>query len=206
MDLLCKLLIDKYLAMTRWFIPPELQSSEQVLKNAQNVVTLALMAAVAVPFFASLYRFLEFEKAGVIVLLGGVGMLSSPFVLKVTGRLMLARETFICSFYAMKLWLAYYLGGIESPTLPWLLLCPMIALVVGGMRPGAVWGAIITLSVSGVFFVQTKVMPFPPVTVNDQRLLQVVSVLGLFVFSAVLLLFFKPRTLPSHGTVLAKRK
>jgi hypothetical protein len=126
-------------------------------------------------------------------------MLCAPFVLKATGRIVLAREIFICSFYGMKLLLAYYLGGIGSPTLPWLLLCPMIALVLGSVRAGAVWGAVITITVSGMFFLQTGAVSFPLVPINDQRLLQVFSVLGLFIFSAILLLFFNPGASPGFA-------
>jgi hypothetical protein len=192
MNSYCSLLVDRYFDITRWFIPSALRDNARDFRNAQNAVTLALLAVTSVPLFASLYHFLEFDKAGMIVLAGGAAMLCAPLVLKFTGRLVWAREVFICSFFGMKLLLAYYLGGIGSPTLPWLLLCPMIAMVLGGVRAGAIWGIVITITVSGLFYLQTSVMPFPPVPVSDQRLLQVVSVLGLFIFSAILLLFFRP--------------
>lgn len=192
MNSYCYFLVNRYFGMTRWFIPLRLQANQRDFVNAQNAVALAFLAVVSVPLFATLYHFLDFDKAGMIVLAGGAAMLCSPFVLKATGRIVLAREVFICSYYGMKVCLAYYLGGIESPTLPWLLLCPMIAMVLGNVRAGAIWGAVITMTVSGVFYLQTSGVAFPPVPITDQRLLQVVSVLGLFIFSAILLLFFKP--------------
>ncbi len=186
-----KFVIDKYLSIARWFIPIDLQNDQWNLMIARDTVTLALLASVSTPFFAWLYHFLNFDKAGVIVILGGAAMLCSPFALKFSGRIAFAREVFICSFYAFKLCLAFYLGGIEAPTLPWFLLCPMIALVLGGVKPGAIWGVIVTVTVFVIFYLQTTGFPFPPTPISNQSLLQVVSILGLFVFSAIILLFFE---------------
>ena len=178
---------------THWFIPVSLHRNKVGLRNAQNTVFLALLVGASVPIFAMLYHHLDFDLAAAVVLSGGATMICTPLVLKATGRVAVAREYFILCFYVMKLFLAYYLGGIAAPTLPWLLLCPMIALALGSVRSCAQWGAIAALTVTGMFYVQTRgEVVFPAVPTFDQGLLQLVSILGLFVFSAILLLFLKP--------------
>ena len=185
--------IQSYHHVTHWFMPVFLHRNKVGLRNAQNTVFLGLLAGVSVPIFAMLYHHLDFDLAAAVVLYGGTTMICTPLVLKATGRVAVAREYFVLCFYVMKLFLAYYLGGIAAPTLPWLLLCPMIALALGSVRSCAQWGAIAALTVTGMFYVQTRgIVVFPAVPAFDQGLLQLVCILGLFVFSAILLLFLKP--------------
>lgn len=175
------------------FISGDIEQDERQSKAAEGVVTLAFLAALAVPFFALLYFYLDFIGASAIVLLGGLAMASAPFILKFTGKLSVAREVFVVSLFLMKVWLAYYLGGIESPTLPWLLLCPMISMALGGVRQGSIWGTIITITVLVIFLLQTmEANFFPAPVIVDQRLLQMISMLGLFIFSAIVILLFRP--------------
>lgn len=202
----CRMLINKYLTNIRWFVPLDLSNDEHSLVIAQIFVTLALLAVASMPFLALLYHFLNFDKGGIAVILGGVGMLCSLFVLKLSGRIAFAREVFICSFFCLKLWLSIYLGGIESPTLPWLLLCPMIAMVLGGMRPCATWGAVITLTVLGVFSLQTNGVVFPSAPISDQGFLHLVSMMLLFFFSSIILLLYRLALATSTGGIEMDRR
>lgn len=191
----------RYHQITQWFIPVCLNETGTMRRNAENTVFLGLLAGLSVPIFALLYHYLEFDTAAVIVLCGGAAMICTPLVVKATARVAWGREYFIGSFYVMKMFLAYYLGGIAAPTLPWLLLCPMVAMALGSVRSCAQWGIIIAVTVTGMFYLQTRgVVVFPAIPFTDQRLLQVVSILGLFIFSAILLLFLKPG--PSAGSGL----
>ena len=161
--------IQSYHHVTHWFMPVFLHRNKVGLRNAQNTVFLGLLAGVSVPIFAMLYHHLDFDLAAAVVLSGGATMICTPLVLKATGRVAVAREYFVLCFYVMKLFLAYYLGGIAAPTLPWLLLCPMIALALGSVRSCAQWGAIVALTVTGMFYVQTRgIVVFPAVPAFDQ--------------------------------------
>lgn len=175
------------------FISEEIKNDEYQLRAGEGLVALSLLASLSTLFFALLYVHLNFVTAATIVLVGGFGMGLTPFILKFTRKLHIAREWFISSFFIMKLCLTYYLGGIESPMLPWFLLCPMISMALGGMRQGPIWGGIITFTVLTIFLLQTMTKNFfPAPAIVDQRLLQVISMLGLFIFSAIVIFFFRP--------------
>jgi uncharacterized membrane protein YjjP (DUF1212 family) len=151
---------------------------------------LAWITGFSAPLIALLYHYLNFDEAGIVVLAGGLIMLLSPFLLKMGMRLALAREVFVCTFYGLKIWLAYHLGGLEAPTVPWFLLCPMIAMLLGGGRPGIAWTGIVSVTALAMFYLERTGMHFSAFPVSDPQLLQLASVLGLFTLSTVLLLFF----------------
>ena len=185
--------VQNYCRITQRFIAFAPNRTERERRNAVSTVFLALLAGLSVPCFACLYHFLNFDTAAIIVLYGGAAMICTPLVLRATQSNVFGREYFISAFYIMKMVLAYYLGGIAAPTLPWLLLCPMVAMALGSVRSCAQWGIFVTATVMGMFYVQTRgLIAFPGIPFADQRLLQVVSILGLFIFSAILLLFLKP--------------
>lgn len=172
------------------FIPAPARCRHSDLRSARHLVMLALITGVSAPLLALLYHYLNFDEAGIIVLSGGMIMLLSPFLLKIGMRLAVAREVFVCTFYGLKIWLACHLGGLDAPTVPWFLLCPMIAMLLGGGRPGLVWTGIVSATALAIFYLERTGMHFPSFPVSDPQLLQLASVLGLFTLSTVLLVFY----------------
>ena len=105
----------RYLAATHWFIPAALQQEAAVLTRAENVISAALLAATAGPFYALAYYLLGFDGAATEILLCCAVMLASPLLLRVTGSIGAARELFLCALFFNFTWLSYNLGGISAP-------------------------------------------------------------------------------------------
>jgi uncharacterized membrane protein YjjP (DUF1212 family) len=181
----------RFLSVIDSFIPESVRCCRSSARPAQHLVMLALIAGFSAPLLALLYLHLNFDDAGIVVLSGGMLMLLSPFALRIGMRLALVREVFVCTLYGLKIWLAYHLGGLEAPTITWFLLCPMIAMLLGGKRPGVVWTAIVSLTALAIFYLERTGVPFAVFPVSNPQLLQLASMLGLFTLSTVILLLFQ---------------
>jgi hypothetical protein len=117
-------------------IPGTLRADPRELRAARNLTLLALITGLSVPLLTMLYHFLGYDSAGMVVLTGGVVMMIAPFAINAGLGLAVARDLFIGALFVLKIWLAVHLGGLAAPTVPWFLLCPLIAALVGGVREG----------------------------------------------------------------------
>lgn len=183
--------VKRYMALVHWFIPEHLRQSPLQLSRAHNVVSAALIAGVACPSYALLYHSLQFDQGMYAVLLAGLGMISLPLLLKATGQLSPCRDLFVCCIYVLMAWLTYYLGGISAPTVPWFLLCPLVAMLLGGPKPGIVWGSISSCTMLGIYFAYRTGLHFPPSPIRNIAFLQTFCMVGLSIITVIFLLFFE---------------
>lgn len=181
-------------------IPDEVRARPDDLRGARHLAALATIAGASAPLLTLMYHLLGYDAAGMIVLAGGVVMLVSPYTLGCGFGVAGARDLFIGSLYVLKIWLAVHLGGLGAPTVQWFLLCPMIAMLIGGARPGLVWSAIVSLTVLAIFFIERSGAPFVPYPVADQQILDLVSILGLFALVTIIVLFFWADSVMSKGS------
>jgi hypothetical protein len=166
-------------------IPARVQAYPAELQAARHLALLASVTAASAPLLSSLYHWLGDDAAGMVVLTGGIGMMVSPFVLHAGLGMAVARELFVGALFLLKVWLALHLGGLDAPTVPWFLLCPAVAMLLGGIRPGLVWTGAVSLAV-GVLFMVERAAPLVPYPVNDPLALELVSTLGLLLLSTII--------------------
>jgi hypothetical protein len=152
---------------------------------------LASVAALSVPLLTLMYHFLGYDSAGMVVLTAGIVMMISPFALNAGLRLPLARDMFIGALFLLKVWMAVHLGGLAAPTVPWFLLCPLIAVLLGGIRPGLAWSALVTSTVLVLFALEQSSGQFVAHPIANQQVLQIVSLVGLFAFATIIALCFR---------------
>jgi hypothetical protein len=181
-------------------IPLEVHARPAELRAARHLLSLAAIAGVSAPLLTLMYHLLGYDAAGMIVLAGGLVMLVSPFTLNAGVGVAVARDMFIGALYVLKIWLAFHLGGLGAPTVQWFLLCPMIAMLVGGARPGLAWSAIVSLTVLAIFFLDRTGTALVPYRVADQQILNLVSILGLFALSTIIVLFFWAESVLASAT------
>jgi hypothetical protein len=160
-------------------------------RAARHLTLLALVSGFSVPLLTLMYHFLGDDAAGMVVLTGGIVMMITPFAMNAGLGLPLARDAFIGALFVLKIWLAVHLGGLSAPTVPWFLLCPLIAVLVGGVRPGLVWSALVAATVVALFAVERSTGPFVAHVMADQQLLELVSLIGLFALSTIIALCFR---------------
>lgn len=172
-------------------IPPAIQADPTQLRAARHLALLASITALCVPMLTLMYHFLGFDAAGMVVLTGGIAMMVAPFAMNAGLGLAVARDVFIGALFLLKVWLAVHLGGTSAPTVPWFLLCPLVAVLVGGIRPGLAWGAAVTLTVGALFAIEQASGPFIAHPVASPMVLQLVSHVGLFALATIIAWCFK---------------
>jgi hypothetical protein len=132
-------------------IPIGVRADRIQLHGARNLALLAAVTALSVPLLTVMYHLLGYDLVGMMVLTAGVVMMVSPFTLVAGLGLPVARDIFIGALFLLKVWMAVNLGGVGAPTTSWFVLCPAVAMVVGGLRPGVIWATIVLVTVIAVF-------------------------------------------------------
>jgi hypothetical protein len=153
---------------------------------ARHLKLLAAITAASVPLLMLLYHLLAFDAAAIAVLCAGTVMAAAPFLLRAGVRLAVIRDVFIGALFLLKIWLAVHLGGLSSATTGWFILCPLVAALIGGMRPALVWTALVFKVYVLLFLWSRFVAPLTPYPVNEPQVLALGGQLGLLVLVAVI--------------------
>jgi hypothetical protein len=166
-------------------LPAALQARPAELQAARHLALLASVTALSAPLLTAMYHWLGDDAAGMVVLTAGIAMMVSPFVLHAGFGLGAARDLFIGALFLLKVWLALHLGGLEAPTVPWFLLCPAVAMLLGGILPGLLWTGAVTLAVIALFVLERSA-PLVAYPVTEPLVLELVSTLGLLILSTII--------------------
>ena len=172
-------------------IPAKIQANPLELRSARHLTLLASITALSVPILTLMYHFLGDDAAATVVLTGGIVMMISPFFMGAGMVLAVARDVFIGALFVLKIWLAVHLGGIGAPTVPWFVLCPLIAVLLGGAVAGLFWSAMVSATVIALFCLEQSGVQFAPYPVSHPLILQLVSVIGLFALVTIIALCFR---------------
>src|SRR5437763_5607019 len=163
--------VERYIAAIQWFIPLNAQDNARDLTRAQNVINAVVMAALSGPFYALAYYELGFTTAALEILLCCLFMFTSPFLLRATGNTMVAREVFLCAVFFNFTWLTYHLGGVNAPTVGWLITAPVVAMFLGGMGTALFWLGMSCAAVLAIHTLHTAGIAPPPAPVSDMAFL-----------------------------------
>jgi hypothetical protein len=159
-------------------IPVSLQSRPAELQAARHLSLLAAVTALSTPLLTAMYHWLGHDTAGMVVLTASIGMMVSPFILHCGVGIGVARDLFVGVLFLLKVWMALHFGGLVAPTVPWFLLCPAVAMLLGGILPGLAWTGAVTLALVALF-VHERSTALVPDLVTDPLVLELVSTLGL---------------------------
>jgi hypothetical protein len=180
-------------------IPAAVRADPRQWRAARQLTLLAAVAALSVPLLTMMYHFLGDDSAGMVVLTAGIVMMIAPFAMNAGLGLAVARDLFIGALFLLKIWMALHLGGLAAPTVPWFLLCPLIAILLGGLRPGLIWGALVMAVLFVIFAIEQASGQFVPFPVNNPPVLQLVSLVGLVALSSIIALCFYADFDPTPG-------
>ncbi len=98
-------------------------------------------------------------RAGLAVL-AGIGLIMfGMLIVRLTGRLDVASHWVSASLFFVILTVSYYAGGITSPAMWWLVLCPVYTLLFSGLRGGMFWVNMIVLAAAGLFLMRSQIPP-----------------------------------------------
>ena len=154
---------------------------------ARHLTILAAITAVSAPLLTLMYHLLGYDAAGAVVLTAGVVMMTAPFALNAGVGIAVARDLFVGALYVLKVWMALHLGGLGAPTTPWFLLCPAVAMLLGGLRPGLLWSALVGATLLALFALERSGALPAAHEVADPQVLELVSLLGLVALVTIIL-------------------
>jgi diguanylate cyclase (GGDEF)-like protein len=183
--------IARYIAAIQWFIPLAVQHDAALLTRAQNVINAVLMAALAGPFYAAAYAALGFGAAATEILLCCAVMFAAPFLMRLSGSILIAREVFLCAVFFNFTWLTFHLGGVDAPTVGWLITGPVVAMFLGGVTTAVFWLAMSCMAVGVLYALRQNGVELPAHPVNDMPLLYLICNLGLYIVVVVFVLMFE---------------
>ncbi len=178
--------------IAEWFIPESVRQSPEAAIKARTVVGVGLLAGVIAPIFAIEYFGLNHPAMGYGILLGGLGLLLGPVLLKLTGAVRFSAEFIILSMFAMVSWMVYVNGGIMSTSVVWYASIPFTAIFVAGRPSGIAW-TLLTFIALGLFFAvngDAGILPAVPIARSEIPKLEAKSVAGLTLVVLTLALSF----------------
>lgn len=162
-----------------FWIPPALRGDLQRGPWARSIVGTCFVGSLASVYFMVKYKAMGAPAAIDGLLVAMAGFLVVLPVLRLSGRLFPARELMLAVIWGLMFWLCHVNRGVMSSNVFWFALVPCGALLVGGLRQGAVW---LVIGLLGVVLVHKDLLP-PLRQVPESRLaeLQFSSALGLAV-------------------------
>src|SRR5690348_15172718 len=123
----------------RLLIPDNLKKDTLVYSHAKNIAASLLIIIVAVPFYASVYNYLNFKEGAYAILIEGIFLISVIGLFKYIKSLLIVRELIVCSITILLVWLTYELGGINSQSTYWLVVPALLSVFYGGLLSGIFW-------------------------------------------------------------------
>ena len=163
-------------------VPASMRAQPARLLGARHLSLLAAVTALSVPLLVLMYHLIGCDAVAVAVTVAGAAMVASPLLLGTRFGLAGARDVFVGALFVLKVWMGVHLGGIAAPTTSWFVLCPAVALLVGGLRPGLAWGALVLAAVVALF-VGGRMGALPPSMADAAAtsIMQLASAVGLLV-------------------------
>lgn len=172
-------------------IPDDIASDIVKYSYAKNLVSACVISIIASPIYAFLYYLLHDHAAAYAILFVEVLILCSLAVLKYFRSLFYCNIIFIASFTCLIFWITYTLGGIHAETAYWLILPPIIAAFIGGMRAAYFWCVISLMLTSYMYFLEYNGVHLPISPIKNAMLLQYISICGLAIIIVLLIHFYE---------------
>jgi hypothetical protein len=114
-------------------------------------------------------------------------MMVAPFTLAAGLPIAAARDLFVGALFLLKVWMAVHLGGLAAPTTSWFVLCPAVAMLLGGPRPALLWSALVGAVLTVLFLLDSSGAISVPPTGTAAAVLQLTSTIGLMALVLLIL-------------------
>ena len=138
--------------LEQFFIPSGL-SSEQARHKATLTMMFCLILVPATVFYAALYHYLKAPIAAFATILCTFHFVITLLILK-SGAVNLAASSASFAAFWLQVFLIYSCGGVFGGSIPWLLLVPVIAIFLCGLKEGIIWGIVTVAAVVTIYLMQ----------------------------------------------------
>ena len=144
MDRLAEYFRGKYSTLLARVSLPGIDPLSEEAHDVARLLNLSLLAVPVVVAFVVEFATFGIWQLAVSLTLAGTVMVGSPWIYKKTGRLSVARESFLVSLFAFKLFESIFLASITSPGSTWFIALPIVAILLGSVISGLCWLGIST--------------------------------------------------------------
>jgi diguanylate cyclase (GGDEF)-like protein len=149
--------IDRWLArfIPRELVEDDLRSRARAFLLMRFTVVAVICTSLFTPYFA-LYLRLPYTLSSNVFY--GISLVMTPVILRHTRSLRIsANWTLTCGF-AVLIFQSWALGGVSSLSYPWLSCLPMAAMLLRGVRGGAIWTLVSVIGIISVGVADTMGM------------------------------------------------
>ena len=178
------------MGIVEYFLPEGMSEGDSVERRRATLAIRAVLAGVVWgPIVGVMYWMAGSIDAVYVVTVGTLAIILTPIILKWTRSLDAAGTYLLVTLTAMLVGLCFLFDGIESPSLTWLVLVPVFAVLFQGIRRGAIWLGIVMICFAGLATAEFLGYPFAAQLDPDMLApLRVVEAAGLasIVFAAYL--------------------
>lgn len=136
-----------YGALLASVMPRDADPQSELADDIVRLLNLCCLAVPVILLFVAEFALFGIWKLAVSLGLAGIVMVAAPWIYKKTGSLAIARESFLVSLFAFKLFESVVLASVTSPGSIWFIAMPTIAILLGNPISGACWLGISTGSV-----------------------------------------------------------
>lgn len=128
-------------------LPPAMRQLEPGrLQVARLTVVFAVCLTFWAPVYCVIFRLLGAEQLSNWVAIVGTIIGAAPLVMRFTGRQQLASHIVLVGLGLLLTAIASQTRGVFSPAMPWLLVLPLMAMTMLGMRASAIWAALVVVA------------------------------------------------------------
>ena len=172
-------------------IPEHLKKSVLDYSYAKNIVGCACIAVLIGPFFTVAYYLLDFHSGAYAIFAEGILIIGIVSLFKYIRSLVWMRELILASLFILLTWLSYYLGGVSSTSIYWLILLPLLSIMMGGKKMNFIWGFICILTIAIFYGLHYLQISLPISVITKPFLLQALSIGGLTITVLFIAYFFE---------------
>jgi diguanylate cyclase (GGDEF)-like protein len=181
----------RFFAAIGLFVPASVRQKSISLWRSENLVIANLLVLAVTATFGLFYHLLADDVSATLCYAGAIGSVSVLVFFRLAGKLALAREALVLCVYVLLIALSLRLGGVSAPTILWLVVCPTVSVLVGGVRPGLVWLGTVLVTVLAFYAAEFAGYGFMTPIVSNMHMLYTLSTLGLIASVALFLLLLE---------------
>jgi diguanylate cyclase (GGDEF)-like protein len=175
----------------KFIIPTDFAKDIVKLSFAKNLVGACIISIIAAPAYAILYYCLKDYVTTYAIIITEIFLLAPLIIIKYFHSLYYATAIFVSALTIFLCWSTYHLGGIYSATAYWLILPPLVAAFIGGIRLAFFWCAVSILITTGMFYLESIHFHFPISSISNPLLLQYIAICGLIAIIVALIYFYE---------------
>ena len=157
---------------------------EQEIRHTKRLIQTSFVAATACFVYSPIYFLLGHFIGGLIIFTGAPVVLLNLYFLKKSGNYTVCCHVPTITYYATMLGLAFFQDGINSTSIAWFTVTPLIALFTTSIFVSIFWGILSSLTIVLFYFAHVSGVQLPqnPLSPDSMVILLTVGSAGLIIY------------------------